>query len=173
MKQTVEFHIDTGAEVSVIPQQVYNRLGRPPLTRADKTLKGPSNNVLPVEGRFSVVLSRGQSESKQEIYVATRLNRPLLGRPVIEALQLAQQVHGVQNVPVNPIQHFPSLFHGLGMLKGQYSIKLKEGATPYALTTPRRVPIPLIKSVKVELERMESQGVISKISVVLRYGRRT
>ena len=164
MKQTVEFHIDTGAEVSVIPQQLYNRLGRPPLTRADKTLKGPSNNVLPVKGRFSAVLSRGQSESKQEIYVATRLNRPLLGRPAIEALQLVQRVHGVQSVPVNPIQQFPSLFRGLGKLKGQYSIKLKEGAMPYALTTPRRVPIPLMKSVKVELERMESQGVISKIS---------
>ena len=79
MNQTVEFHIDTGAEVSVIPQQLYQKLGRPPLTRANQTLKGPSNDVLPVKGRFSAVLSRGQLESEQEIYVATRLNKPLLG----------------------------------------------------------------------------------------------
>ena len=61
MNQTVEFHIDTGAEVSVIPQQLYQKLGQPPLTRANQTLKGPSNDVLPVKGLFSVVLSRDQS----------------------------------------------------------------------------------------------------------------
>ena len=150
--------------MSVIPQQLYQKLGRPPLTRANMTLKGPSNDVLPVKGRFIAVLSKDRLESEQEIYVATRLNRPLLGRPAIEALRLVQRVQGVQSVPLNPVQQFPSLFHGLGKLKGQYSIKLKEGARPYALTTPRRVPIPLMKSVKAELERMESQGVISKIS---------
>lgn len=33
----------------------------------------------------------------------------------------------------------------------------------FALTTPRRVPIPLMKSVKAELENMEELGVISRI----------
>ena len=36
-------------------------------------------------------------------------------------------------------------------------------ATPFALTTPRRVPIPLLPKVKEELQRMESMGVITKI----------
>ena len=164
MNTDVEFHIDTGAEVSVIPQQLYRKLGRPPLSCPDQTLKGPGNYVLPVIGRFSAVLSRGQSETEQEIYVAKTLNRPLLGRPAIKALHLVQRVQRVQGVPLNPFQQFPSLFQGLGKLQGEYSIKLKEGARPYALTTPRRVPIPLMKSVKAELERMEKQGVISKIS---------
>ena len=79
MNTDVEFHIDTGAEVSVIPQQLYRKLGRPPLSCPDQTLKGPGNYVLPVIGRFSAVLSRGQSETEQEIYVAKTLNRPLLG----------------------------------------------------------------------------------------------
>ena len=62
------------------------------------------------------------------------------------------------------MEQFPSLFQGLGKLQGQYSIKLQEGAKPYALTTPLRVPIPLMKPVKEELERMEKMGVISRIS---------
>ena len=62
------------------------------------------------------------------------------------------------------MEQFPSLFQGLGKLQGQYSIKLQEGAKPYALTTPHRVLIPLMKPVKEELERMEKMGVISRIS---------
>ena len=44
-----------------------------------------------------------------------------------------------------------------------YVIKLKEDATPYALTIPRRVTIPLTPKVKEELQRMEKLGVITWI----------
>ena len=40
-------------------------------------------------------------------------------------------------------------------------IKLQEGAT---LTTPRQVPIPLMKPVKAKLEHMKKLGVISGVS---------
>ncbi len=61
------------------------------------------------------------------------------------------------------IEQHPSLFTGLGKLQGEYTIKLQDRAKPYALTTPRRVAIPLKKRVKAELEKMVSQGVIQKI----------
>lgn len=54
---------------------------------------------------------------------------------------------------------FPNLFHGLGKLKTAYHIQLK-GAKPYALTTPRRVAIPLLSKVEAEIKRMEKLGVI-------------
>ena len=57
----------------------------------------------------------------------------------------------------------PNIFKGLGKLKDNYVIKLRENATPYALTTPRRVPLPLLPKVKEELQRMEPLGVIMKI----------
>ena len=55
------------------------------------------------------------------------------------------------------------MFTGLGTLGNEYQIKLQEGAKPYALFTPRNVPIPLRKKVKEELCRMEKLGVISKV----------
>ena len=64
----------------------------------------------------------------------------------------------------SPIEQFPSLFRGLGKLEGEYSIKLQEGAKPFALTVPRRVAIPLMKQVKAELMRMEQLGVITRVS---------
>ena len=160
----VEFHIDTGAEVSVIPEPVYKKIGSPPLSPVKQTLRGPSNAVLPVKGLFSAILSRDSQQSKQDIYVAAKLHKPLLGRPAIEALGLVQRVRGVQAKQLNPIQQFPNLFTGLGQLQGKYTIKLMEGAKPYALSTSRRVPIPLMKSVKAELERMEKLRVISKVN---------
>ena len=39
------------------------------------------------------------------------------------------------------------------------------GSTPYAITTPRRVALPLMPKVKEELQRMEKLGVISKVDV--------
>ncbi len=41
-----------------------------------------------------------------------------------------------------------------------------DGATPYALSVPRRVPLPLLEKVKTELQRMESEGVIRRIEEV-------
>lgn len=42
-------------------------------------------------------------------------------------------------------------------------IKLRDGAVPYAQTTPKRVALPLKPKVKAELERMEKMGVISRV----------
>ena len=67
---------------------------------------------------------------------------------------------GAENVK----NKFPKVFQGLGTLGGEYDIKLQPGAKPFALFTPRHVPIPLRQSVTEELVRMEKAGVISKVS---------
>ena len=60
---------------------------------------------------------------------------------------------------------YSQLFVRLGKLSGAYSIKFENQARPYALTTPRRVPIPPMKAVKEELGRMEEVGVIARKKV--------
>ena len=101
-----------------------------------QTFKGPDHSILPILRRFTVRLRKGDIEVEQEIFVAKEVHKPLLGQPAIEALGLVQCIRGIRT---------KQLFHGLGKLQGQYSIKLQEGAI---LTTPRRVPIPLMKPVK-------------------------
>ena len=62
------------------------------------------------------------------------------------------------------VQDFPQLLRGLGKFDSEYTIQLEEGAKPFALITPRQVPIPLMKAVKKELERMEELGVIARVT---------
>jgi hypothetical protein len=69
MNEVVDIHIDTGAEVSVIPDQVYRKLGCPTLTLPRQTLRGPGNEVLALKGQFSVKLVQGNRETEQEMYV--------------------------------------------------------------------------------------------------------
>ncbi|XP_037567177.1 uncharacterized protein K02A2.6-like [Dermacentor silvarum] len=58
---------------------------------------------------------------------------------------------------------FSQLFTGLGKMKTVYKVTLKANATPYAVTTPRRVAVPLQPKVEQELRRMKDLGVIQQV----------
>lgn len=149
----IQFQIDTGAKVTVIPSQVLEQLSGANLQPPQRTLRGASQSALPVSGQFTGKLTMGTHTTHQEVFVVDKLHKPLLGRPAIEALGLLTQVRSV-NQAKTPVERFPQLFQGLGKIPGEYTIQLKEGAAPFALTTPRRVAIPLRESVKAELQRM-------------------
>ena len=91
------------------------------------------------------------------------LQNNLLGLPSITMLNLIQRVDATHNSATIQEQ-FPVVFTRLGTMGEEYGIKLKEGAQPYSLHTPRRVPFAQRKQVQEELIRMESMGVISKVS---------
>ena len=74
----------------------------------------------------------------------------------IKAVDVTQPTVNKENV----VKQYPALFTGLGELKGEHVIHLREHATPFRLATPRRAPLPLIEKVKDEIERMASAGVI-------------
>jgi hypothetical protein len=60
-------------------------------------------------------------------------------------------------------EQYSELFSGLGKTDWEYTIKLKPGYVPFALSTSRRVPLLLMEKVKKELQRMENMGVISRV----------
>jgi len=96
--------------------------------------------------------------------VISALKRNLLGLPTIQALNLAVRVDAMtQSSGFAVSDKFPVIFQGLGNFGESYTIKLKPGATPYGIYTPRHVAMPLCFKVKHELDRMESLNVISKV----------
>ena len=113
-------------------------------------------------GQFTGNLTYKQTNCQQEIFVVKGLQNNLLGLPVIKALALIQR-QAVSSSDAHIMRSYPNLFKGLGTLGEEYTIKLKQGATPYALHTARRVPIPLRKKVEEELLRMQATGIISPV----------
>ena len=156
---------DSGAEVTVIPDSVFEQLSGVSLRPTRRTLKGPTQSALPVKGKFMGSLVCGDRAVCQEVFVVNKLLKPLLGQPAIDAPRLLVRVRAVTVNTENksPVQRFPQLFQGLGRMQGEYTIQLKDGAVLFALTTPHRVAIPLMESVRAELENMEKLGVISRI----------
>ena len=158
----VKFKIDTGADVTAVSEEIFNKLHGVTLRKSNKSLVGPAKHKLMVCGQFSGTLTYKQSNTCQEIFVVQRLELPLMGRPVIEALNLISRVNFVDSSE-RFVNLYPDLFTGLGALGIEYQIQLKHDAKPYALTTPRRVAIPLMPKVKQELTRMENMDVITKV----------
>ena len=71
------------------------------------------------------------------------LRNSLLGRRAIQSLELLLK-SDVKNVDTVQEQ-YSELFSGLGKTDWEYTIKLKPGYVPFALSTPRRVPLPLVE----------------------------
>ena len=61
----VQFQIDTGAEVTVIPTGLYEKLSEASLHPPQRTLHGASQNVLPVKGQFTGQLRREDRTTHQ------------------------------------------------------------------------------------------------------------
>ena len=160
----VSLSIDTGAEVSVISEEIWRAIGCPPLIQATRSLSGPDGRPIRTKGKFSETLTlHNRTATTEELYVVSGLSKPLLGRPAIDQLNLIRRL-AVVTERKTPKEQFPSLFQGLGKLEQPYKIELQDDAKPFALSTPRRVAIPLLKSVEQELDRMESMGVITRVN---------
>ena len=162
-QRDILFKIDTGADVTVIPESYYESKHDGPLQSAERSLTGAGQQPLEVQGQFMGHLRYNNLETEQKIFVIQGLSRPLLGRPAIEALAIVSVVEPIMTLE-KVSEKFPQLFQGLGKLTDNYSIKLQSNSEPYALTTPRRVAIPLLPKVETELQRMLQLGVIEKVT---------
>lgn len=158
------FKIDTGADVTAVPEQLYAQGQFSKLARATKILYGPDGVPLKLKGKFTAVLSNSKHSTHEEVYVVEGLRTPLLSGAAAMRLQLVARVNSISLDSTETVKReFPKLFSGLGKMAGEYTIVLKPGAKPFSLSTPRHISLPLMPKVKEELSRMEKQGVISKV----------
>ena len=165
-KCKVDFVVDCGADISVLPQKLYSeQMG--PMVKVDSQVSGPNGSKLKVLGTVKTVFSCNDQSCLSTLYVIKNLHKPLLGRPVLETLKIVNRVFSVSNSKNSSAvwkQRFPNLFQGLGKMPGIYKITLADGVVPYSVSSPRRIPIPLLPKVKEELKKLVDLGIISEIS---------
>ncbi|GBN35924.1 hypothetical protein AVEN_54311-1 [Araneus ventricosus] len=143
---------------------VQNVFQNAKLEPPDKILCDPDRNPLKTLGKFKTNIEYKGKRCTEEIYVISNLQTCLVGKPALFSLGLGPNLNSICQISAaDPKAKFPELFKGLGVMKGCYSIKLKPGAIPFAITSPRRVPIPLLKQTKAELERMVEEKVITPV----------
>ncbi|UYV61429.1 K02A2.6-like [Cordylochernes scorpioides] len=159
----VKFKLDSQADVTCVPLCLFKKImGQQRLVESDINLRATEFSELQTVGMFISTLRNGNYEIKEKIYVIRRLSEPLLSRWACELLNLARRIEVVAT-RINPIKEFPEVFEGLGQIGNPYEIKLKPGAKPYAVHTPRRVPIPLMEKLKTRLEELDKDDILTKI----------
>ena len=78
--QLVNFKIDSGADVSVLPVHTYEKLENTKLQPTNKVLLGPCNCKLNCMGKFKAKLTVNNLSVENDVYVIKDLERPLLSR---------------------------------------------------------------------------------------------
>ena len=170
--------VDTGAQRSIMPESLYKPcFGK--LEQSDVTLIGAGDKTLDILGCVKMEISNENQHISEKVYVIKGGSKLLLGIPGIRSLGLLDDIPGTYSVravchakAVEPFSNnasncvkrqFPKLFSGLGKLKGQYTICLRDEAKPFCMTAPRRIPLPLLKKTEAEIQRMVSSNVIVPI----------
>ena len=129
----------------------------------------------------------GDITDEQIVYVCSGVKRALLGKPAIRRLKIVElnipESYSCANVeteyteeevdnadqgskkiePEYPLlKEFPELYNGLGKINvgDPIRIQLKDGTVPHQTFSPRHIPIPQIKKVINELQKMIKLGVI-------------
>ena len=135
------------------------------LQPTDKVLLGPCKYKLNYKGTFTATLTNKSKSIKEHIYVVEDLTQPLLRRAAAESLNLINRIHKLTSdeYKAKVIHDYPKLFTGLGMMKEEFTIKLKDDVTPFAITVQRKVPMPLYAETKYEIDRMLKSGVTSPV----------
>ena len=170
--QLVNFKIDSGADVSVLPMHTYEKLENTKLQPTNKVLLGPCNYKLNCMGKFKAKLTVNNLSVENDVYVVKDLERQLLSRLDSQNLNLINKIETINKFESKSEDYkgkitakYPKLFKGLGQIAGEYSITLKDHSTPFALSVPRKVPLPLLSKTKAEIQRMMDMGVIRKVEV--------
>ena len=156
----VEFKIDTGADVNIIREETYHSL-RPktPLGPADILLDSPGGELQCIGQFQSTVAYKGKRHPLTAYVIRGHTVTNLLSRPLSVKMNLVRRVEET----VCSTEHLQA-YGEHGTLKTEpVRIQLKDNAQPYAVHTARRVPLPMLE-VREELQRMERNGIIEKVT---------
>jgi len=151
----VKFKVDTGADATVMPVEVYYSLPEKPILHPATTRLNTFGGQLSCKGTFEASTVYKSKRYTFTVYVITNQGSCVLSRGA--SLQMGM-VKFIQEIESSEAQD-------VGLLQGEpVKINLKEGIEPFCLSTARRIPIPLLPKVTEELHRMESAGVIEKVT---------
>lgn len=151
-----------------MPRSTYRSLGvKAPLHKSQKRLYAYDGTALQVDGHIRLPCKYNGNTLTQEFYIVNTNSTPIVGLETCLALNLMKLVLATSETESltkdNILSKYQDIFEGIGCLPGECEIHLRSDAIP-VVHPPRRVPIALSDKLKAELLRMESLGVITKVT---------
>ncbi len=170
-EKNVNFKLDTGSMVNILPRSLYPSLTRKQLNLCKKPLTAYNNQPIEVLGEQTLQV-RPSNQDKSYMLNFVIVNQesvPILGLESCERMGLVRKMC-VINQDENLFAQYKDVFDAplIGLNAPPVHINVQENAEGEQVA-PRRIPFSLLDKVKKELQRMEQEGVISKVNVSTKF----
>lgn len=160
----VNFKIDTGAEVNILPYKIFKRINQQfKIQKTKNRLEVYGGGKMIPFGIVSLICNYKNKSLLTDFYITDCDAQPLLSLNTCESLGIIQRVHTVNVCQSTSefIENNREVFEGIGCFRQKCKLSVREGTIPSA-KPPRRVPIKIMKPLKQTLDEMERQGIITK-----------
>lgn len=176
----VKLQVDTASDVTVIGKAIWKQIGRPTLERVNVVATDANGNSIDIIGCFNTDIIINGAKGSANIMV-TKKSIQLLGLDVLNAFNLfdvplnsicinsvnqktsSEKVPDLEALKRELREHCPEAFKpGLGKCTKKLSLRVIPGSKP-VYVPPRPVAYAMRGRVEEELNRLEEQGVITKV----------
>ena len=160
----VEFKIDSGAQVNILPKNEFNRLHYKPILKSTRVkLTAYNGSSIPVFDKCIAKVVHKNKPVHVLFIVADIKSPPVLGLDTSEKLSLIKRIMAIDTELPESLAEFEDCFGELGCLPEIHHINLKPDVTPVVHPT-RRIPYALRDKLRDQLQRMEKLDIIEKVS---------
>ncbi|GFT10873.1 transposon Ty3-I Gag-Pol polyprotein [Nephila pilipes] len=165
----VNFKLDTGAEVNILPLYILNMFKvKPKLSETNLSLTTYGNFKLKPDGSLKISCSTNKLINVPlPFYVVNVKSIPILGLKGCKELKLIERIDAIECRVISKnelIKQYKDVFTGIGEFPSEpYHITLKDNSVP-VIHPPRRVPQALQPKLKSTLNNLEKEGIVSKVN---------
>ncbi len=169
--QKVNFKLDTGSMVNIIPKSVYSQVTQKTLRPSRRPLTAYNNQPINVLGELVLPIMSASTKVSHllNFIVVDQESVPILGVEACEQMGLVKKTcHVSQDGQLH--DEYRDVFDAplSGLNTPPVHINIRNDSEGEQIP-PRRIPFALLNKVQVELERMEKEGVISKVDTATKF----
>ena len=166
----VDFQVDTGSGVSIMNKHQFVQLcGDKPLETAHLKLTSYSGDNIKVLGKSDVQVKIGKQCKKLPLIVVEGNGTPLLGRQWLLSIKLPwnqilpSSVNSVSDADMLVCEFADLLKNTTGKIKNSVAkLEVHDNVKP-VFCKSRTVPFAMKKKIQEELDRLENDGIITKV----------
>ncbi|GFS69044.1 retrovirus-related Pol polyprotein from transposon opus [Nephila pilipes] len=165
----VNFKLDTGAEVNILPLYILNMFKvKSKLSETNLSLTTYGNFKLKPDVYLIINCSTNKLKSVPlPFYVVNVKSKPILGLKGCKELKFIERIDAIECSVISKnelIKQYKDVFTGIGEFPSEpYYITLKDNSVP-VIQPPIRVPRALQPMLKSTLNNLEKEGIVSKVN---------